>query len=92
MLQVAMARDALRRVSSAIRMYLRKQSLDQRPILWIRYFGHPIAAAVDAAPMRSECDDMFMAPSDMSRNVPLMSGRVRKEPLLNIKRGPVGLG
>ena len=90
MLHEAMSRDAFFRVASAMRMYRRKQSLDHRPMLWMRYLGHPIAAAVDAAPMRSECEEMLIAPSEVSLRVLLMSARVRKVPLRKVKRGPCG--
>ena len=42
-----------------IRMYSLKQSLTQRPILWINHRGQPTAATVDAAPILNECDDML---------------------------------
>ena len=91
-LHEAKALDALLRVVSEMRMYLRKQSLDQRPILCIRYFGHPIAAAVDAAPMRRECEDTFAAPLVVLFRRALISDLVRKDPFLKMKRGPRGLG
>ena len=58
----------------------------------MRYLGHPIAAAVDAAPMRRECDEILMAPSEVSLRVLFISERVRKVPLRKTKRGPQGKG
>ena len=83
-----MARDAFFMVVLESLIYLRKQSLDQRPMLCIRYFGYPIAAAVDAAPMRNEWEEMLAAPLDMSLRILFMSDLVKKEPLLKQKRGP----
>ena len=54
----------------------------------MRYLGQPIAAAVDAAPMRREWDEILAAPLDVSRRMLLMSARVRKLPLAKVKRGP----
>ena len=88
MLHVAMAFDAYFMVTSDTRMYLRKQSLDQRPMLWMRYLGTPMAAAVDAAPMRSECEDMFAVPFVVLCNVRFTSNLVRYEPLAKMNRGP----
>ena len=81
MLQDAMARDALRMVASGTRMYLRKQSLDQRPMSCMRYLGQPIAAAVDAAPMRKEWEEILTSPLVVSLRMLLRSLRVRKVPL-----------
>ena len=92
MLHLAMARDAFLIVVSEILMYLRKQSLDHRPMPWMRYLGQPIAAAVDAAPIRNEWEDMLAAPSDVSRRILFMSFRVKNEPLWKAKRGPLVLG
>ena len=91
-LHEAKALDALLRVLSEMRIYLLKQSLDHRPILWIKYFGHPIAAAVDAAPIRRECEDTFAAPLVVLFRRALTSALVKKVPFLNTKRGPCGLG
>ena len=73
-------------------MYRRKQSLVHLPMPWIRYLGHPIAAAVDAAPIRREWEEMFTAPSEVFFSVLLMSERVRNVPLLNTNSGPRGFG
>ena len=54
MLQLASARDAALMDESDMRMYLLKQSLVHLPMLWIMYFGQPMAAAVDAAPILRE--------------------------------------
>ena len=92
MLQLARARDVALMDESDMRIYLLKQSLDHRPILWIKYFGHPIAAAVDAAPIRRECEDTFAAPLVVLFRRALTSALVKKVPFLNTKRGPCGLG
>ena len=73
-----MARDAFFMVVLESLMYLRKQSLDQRPMLCMRYFGYPIAAAVDAAPMRNEWEEMYIVCS-ATNNRP---GRVEPPPPL----------
>ena len=64
MLLVQFARmcDVLMMVCSETRMYCRKQSLVHLPIVFISHFGHPMAAAVDAAPIRRECDVVLAAP------------------------------
>ena len=69
MLHFASALDVDLMVLSEIRMYLRKQSLVHLPMLWIRYLGHPMAAAVEAAPILSEWEDMLARPFDVSRSV-----------------------
>ena len=76
----AIALQAFFMVSLEILMYRRKQSLVHLPIPWIRYLGHPIAAAVDAAPMRREWEDTLAAPSVMSFSNLLISGLVRNPP------------
>ena len=60
--QVAMFLEVFLIVVFGIRMYALKQSLDQRPKAWISHLGQPAAAAVDAAPILSECDEMFAIP------------------------------
>ena len=77
MLHRAIARLVLLIVVSEMRIYLRKQSLDHRPMLCMRYFGHPMAAAVEAAPILNECDEIFAAPFEVSRKILLTSERVR---------------
>ena len=79
-LHSAIALEVFLMVSLEILMYLRKQSLDHRPIPWMRYLGHPIAAAVDAAPIRREWEDILATPSDMSLSNLFMSVRVKKVP------------
>ena len=61
-------------------------------MLWIKYLGHPIAAAVDAAPILRECDDMLAAPLEVSRSVLFTSVLVRNVPFRKTKRGPCLLG
>ena len=80
MLRLAKALEAVLMVLSDILMYLLKQSLDQRPIPWIRYFGHPMAAAVEAAPMRREWEEMFAAPLVVSLRTLFMCVLVRYFP------------
>ena len=46
--------DVCLMVAFGILIYLRKQSLDQRPKACMSHFGQPAAAAVEAAPMRRE--------------------------------------
>ena len=77
MLHVANDVEVERMVWSEIRMYLRKQSLVHLPKLCIRYLGQPIAAAVDAAPIRSEWEDMLASPLVVSRSVLLRSALLR---------------
>ena len=78
MSQCAMDLDALLIVSFEILIYLLKQSLDHLPIPCIKYLGHPIAAAVDAAPIRREWDDTLAAPLVMSFSKVFMSALVKK--------------
>ena len=75
-------------VWSEIRMYLRKQSLVHLPKLCIRYLGQPIAAAVDAAPILNEWEDMLACPLVVSRRVLLRSARLRYFLSWKVKRGP----
>ena len=58
----------------------------------MRYFGYPIAAAVDAAPMRREWDEIFAVLLDVLFSILLMSDLVKKEAFLKQKRGPVFVG
>ena len=51
-----------------------------------------MAAAVDAAPIRSEWEDMLAVPLDVSRRMAFTSFRFRKEPFWKAKRGPFVLG
>ena len=88
MLHVAMALEVFLMVTSDTRMYLRKQSLAQRPMLWMRYLGTPMAAAVDAAPIRSEWEDMLAVPFVVSCKIRFTSDLVRYVPLAKMKRGP----
>ena len=62
---------------SEIRMYLRKQSLDHLPRLLMSHFGHPMAAAVVAAPILREWDVVLTRPHVVSDNKRLMSFLVR---------------
>ena len=80
MSQCAMDLDALLIVSFEILIYLLKQSLDHLPIPCIKYLGHPIAAAVDAAPIRREWDDTLAAPLVMSFSKVFMSALVKNPP------------
>ena len=80
MLHLANAREAFLMVLSDILMYVLKQSLDQRPIPCIRYLGHPMAAAVEAAPMRKEWEEMFAAPFVVSFRILFMCVLVRYLP------------
>ena len=80
MLHLAIALEVFLIVVSERRMYLRKQSLDQRPIPWISYLGHPMAAAVEAAPMRKEWEEMFAAPFVVSFRILFMCVLVRYLP------------
>ena len=45
-----------------MRIYLLKQSLVHRPKLMISHLGHPMAAAVVAAPILREWDVVFANP------------------------------
>ena len=45
-----------------MRIYLLKQSLVHRPRLMISHLGHPMAAAVVAAPILREWDVVFANP------------------------------
>ena len=53
-LQLARIFEVFLMVARGILMYARKQSLDHRPSACISHFGQPAAAAVEAAPIRSE--------------------------------------
>ena len=61
-------------------------------MLWISHFGHPIAAAVDAAPMRRECDEVLARPLVVAVRTEFMSVLVRYFLFLNVKRGPDPVG
>ena len=71
-----------------MRMYLRKQSLDHLPRLIISHLGQPMAAAVVAAPIRSECEVVLARPSVVSVRIWLMSFLVRNFWSWYAKRGP----
>ena len=75
-----------------MRTYLRKQSLVHLPMVLMSHFGHPMAAAVDAAPMRRECDVMLAAPLVVDMSSLLMSFRVRYFLLWYVNSGPVWVG
>ena len=77
LLQLASMWDVLYIVCCDMRMYRLKQSLVQRPMVLINHFGHPMAAAVNAAPMRSECDVVLVAPSVVECSSWFMSFLVR---------------
>ena len=78
--QLASMCEVLTIVWFEMRMYLLKQSLDHLPRLMISHFGHPMAAAVVAAPILSECDVVLAWPSVVSKRSWLMSFRVRYLP------------
>ena len=88
-LQVAMFLDVFLMVAFGMRMYSRKQSLDQRPIPWISHLGQPAAAAVEAAPILSECEEMFATPPVVLTNVELTSLRDKNLPFWNVNNGPL---
>ena len=75
--QCASTCDALVMVWLDILMYLLKQSLDHRPRLIMSHLGQPMAAAVVAAPILRECEDVLTMPSVVSRNRRFMSFLVR---------------
>ena len=74
------ARDVFSIVVCGILMYSRKQSLTHLPILCISHRGHPMAAAVDAAPIRSEWEDIMADSFVVSHSTLLMSRLVRYLP------------
>ena len=80
--------DVSSMVFLGILMYRRKQSLDQRPSAWISHLGQPAAAAVEAAPMRRECDEMLTLPLVDSTSTLLMSLLDKNRPLANVNNGP----
>ena len=80
--------EELMMVCLDMRMYLLKQSLVHRPRLMMSHFGHPIAAAVVAAPIRREWDVVLASPSVVSCSSWFMSFRVRYLLFWNVKRGP----
>ena len=61
-------------------------------MLWISHLGHPIAAAVDAAPIRRECDEVLARPLVVEVRTVFMSVLVRNFLFLNVKRGPDPVG
>ena len=75
-------------VTLGILMYSRKQSLDHRPSAWISHLGQPAAAAVEAVPILSECDDMLATPFVVSESSSLMSFLDKKRPFWKVNRGP----
>ena len=52
----------------------------------------PLAVAVDATPMRRECEVMLAAPPDVLLMMLLMSDLVRNVVSLNVNRGPALVG
>ena len=87
-LHLARIDEVLSIVSLGIQMYWRKQSLDHRPNAWMSHLGHPAAAAVEAAPMRSEWEEMFiLSPVDSTRSL-LTSRLDRYLPFVNVNKGP----
>ena len=84
--------DVFIMVCCDIRTYLRKQSLVHRPMVLMSHFGHPMAAAVDAAPMRRECDVVLAAPLVVETSRLFMSFLVRYFLLWYVNRGPVWVG
>ena len=75
-------------VAFGILIYSLKQSLDHRPKAWINHLGQPAAAAVEAAPILSECDDMFATPFVVLVRRSFMSLLDRKRPFWKVNRGP----
>ena len=69
-----------------------KQSLDHLPIPCIRYFGHPMAAAVDAAPILREWEETLAVPFVVSFRMVLMSDLVKYFLFWKAKRGPSPVG
>ena len=92
LMQLASMCDVLIMVWFDIRIYRRKQSLDHLPRLMISHFGHPMAAAVVAAPIRRECEVVFASPFVESERREFMSFLVRNLWLENVNRGPVFVG
>ena len=77
LMQLASMCDVLIMVWFDIRIYRRKQSLDHLPRLMISHFGHSMAAAVVAAPIRRECEVVFASPFVESERREFMSFLVR---------------
>lgn len=77
LLQLANTCDVFVIVWLEMRMYLRKQSLDHLPRLIISHLGQPMAAAVVAAPIRSECEVVLAKPFVVSVRIWFTSFRVR---------------
>ena len=73
-------------------MYRLKQSLDHLPRLIISHRGHPMAAAVVAAPILRECDVVLARPSVRSESREFISFLVRNLLFLKVKRGPSFVG
>ena len=92
MLFCAILMDVSSMMCCGILIYSRKQSLTHLPMLWISQRGYPNAAAVDAAPILSECDDMLTIGAVVSFSALLMSFLVRYLPLENVKNGPFFFG
>ena len=69
--------DVCLMVAFGILIYSRKQSLDQRPKACMSHFGQPAAAAVEAAPMRREWEEMLAMPSVVASSKELISFRDR---------------
>ena len=87
-MQFAKTCDALMMAWSEMRIYLLKQSLDHLPKLMIIHFGQPMAAAVVAAPILRECEEVFAKPSVVSRRTWFMSFLVKNFLLWYVKSGP----
>ena len=87
-LHLARIDDVLSIVSLGILMYWRKQSLDHLPNAWMSHLGHPEAAAVEAAPIRSEWEEMFILPPVDSTRSLLTSLLDKYRPFAKVKRGP----
>ena len=88
LVQLASMCEELMMVCLDMRMYLLKQSLVHRPRLMMSHFGHPIAAAVVAAPIRRDWDVVLASPSVVSCSSWFMSFLVRYLLFWNVKRGP----
>ena len=81
--------DTAAKVVFGILMYSRKQLLVHLPRAWISHLGWPAAAAVDAAPILNEWEDMFWVPGGLIRaRTAARPDLVRYRPSCHMKRGP----
>ena len=88
LVQLASTCDALIMAWLEILMYRLKQSLDHLPKLMISHRGHPMAAAVVAAPILKECEVVFARPPVRSASKEFKSLLVKNLPFRYVKRGP----